>query len=163
MKSIVKPRGKKRSTRRPERPAEIDTATHGQGKQKPRGRVNAYFTHHLWVLVSTLGGLWRTPLATLMTAAVIGIAIAKGGRNIRFNILGQVVWGWISTPVAAAVLSFVLLFFVFAPQIFRVFSADPAVVAEGTGWRAALRRAAVCGKTGSSQVVSSARLERSPA
>jgi penicillin-binding protein 2 len=37
-----------------------------------------------------------------------------------------------------------------------------AVVAEGTGWRARLRRAEVCGKTGSAQVVSKARLERSP-
>jgi PiT family inorganic phosphate transporter len=45
-------------------------------------------------------------------AAVIGIGIAKGGRNIRFSILGLVSWGWVSTPVIAAVTSFVLLFFV---------------------------------------------------
>jgi penicillin-binding protein 2 len=37
-----------------------------------------------------------------------------------------------------------------------------AVVAEGTGLRARLRKATVCGKTGSAQVVSSSRLERSP-
>jgi penicillin-binding protein 2 len=37
-----------------------------------------------------------------------------------------------------------------------------AVVAEGTGWRARLRRAEVCGKTGSAQVVSRAALARSP-
>jgi penicillin-binding protein 2 len=37
-----------------------------------------------------------------------------------------------------------------------------AVVAGGTGWRARLRSAAVCGKTGSAQVVSKARLEASP-
>jgi penicillin-binding protein 2 len=37
-----------------------------------------------------------------------------------------------------------------------------AVVAEGTGWRARLKRAEVCGKTGSAQVVSKARLKRSP-
>jgi penicillin-binding protein 2 len=37
-----------------------------------------------------------------------------------------------------------------------------AVVAEGTGWRARLRRAVVCGKTGTAQVVSKAALERSP-
>jgi penicillin-binding protein 2 len=37
-----------------------------------------------------------------------------------------------------------------------------AVVAEGTGWRARLRRAEVCGKTGSAQVVSSEALARSP-
>jgi penicillin-binding protein 2 len=37
-----------------------------------------------------------------------------------------------------------------------------AVVARGTGWRARLRRAEVCGKTGSAQVVSRERLESSP-
>jgi penicillin-binding protein 2 len=36
------------------------------------------------------------------------------------------------------------------------------VVAGGTGWRARLSRVAVCGKTGSAQVVARARLERSP-
>jgi penicillin-binding protein 2 len=36
------------------------------------------------------------------------------------------------------------------------------VVAEGTGYRARLRSAEVCGKTGSAQVVSKARLEASP-
>lgn len=37
-----------------------------------------------------------------------------------------------------------------------------AVVAGGTGWRARLRNVAVCGKTGSAQVVAHARLEREP-
>jgi penicillin-binding protein 2 len=37
-----------------------------------------------------------------------------------------------------------------------------AVVAGGTGWRARLRSAEVCGKTGSAQVVSKARLQASP-
>jgi penicillin-binding protein 2 len=36
------------------------------------------------------------------------------------------------------------------------------VVAEGTGWRARLQTVAVCGKTGSAQVVSRSRLEKSP-
>jgi PiT family inorganic phosphate transporter len=55
-------------------------------------------------------------------AAVIGIGLAKGGRNIRFSVLGHVFWGWVSTPVVAAMLSFVLLFFVQNVFSQRVFS-----------------------------------------
>lgn len=103
-------RGKKRSTRRSERSAEAVTASNsfatnadsnsvgGQGKQKPRGRVNAYFTHHLWVLVSSLGVLWRTPLATLMTAAVIGIALAlPAGLHVLLQNVQQLSTGWEGT------------------------------------------------------------------
>jgi PiT family inorganic phosphate transporter len=54
-------------------------------------------------------------------AAVVGIGIAKGGRNIQIGILGQVFWGWFSTPVISAAMSFVLLFFVqnvFSQKVF---------------------------------------------
>ncbi len=65
---------------------------------KPRGRVNAYFTHHLWVLVSSLGSLWRTPLATLMTAAVIGIALAlPAGLHVLLQNVQQLSSGWEGT------------------------------------------------------------------
>lgn len=37
---------------------------------------NAWLTHHLYVLLSSLGQMLRTPLPNLMTAAVIGIALA---------------------------------------------------------------------------------------
>jgi cell division transport system permease protein len=42
----------------------------------PRSRLNVYFSHHLWVAISTLGNLWRSPLSTLMTSSVIAIALA---------------------------------------------------------------------------------------
>ncbi len=38
--------------------------------------IKTYLTHHLWVAVSSLGYLSRTPFATLLTAAVIAIALA---------------------------------------------------------------------------------------
>jgi len=66
-------------------------------------------------------------------AAVVGIAIAKGGRNIQLGMLGQVFWGWVSTPVVAAGTSFVLLFFVqnvFSQKVFTPVQHElsPAVV-----------------------------------
>jgi PiT family inorganic phosphate transporter len=67
-------------------------------------------------------------------AAVVGVAIAKGGRNIRLGILGQVFWGWVSTPVVAAGTSFLLLFFVqnvFSQKVFTPVQHEisPAVAA----------------------------------
>jgi PiT family inorganic phosphate transporter len=68
-------------------------------------------------------------------AAVIGIGIAKGGRNIQLGILGQVFWGWFSTPVIAGATSFVLLFVVQNVFLQKVLSPvqhelSPAVVAK---------------------------------
>ena len=45
-----------------------------------------------------------------VVGAVIGIGLAKGGRNIRFGSLGKIVIGWVTTPVIAAVMCFILLF-----------------------------------------------------
>ncbi len=39
-------------------------------------RVSVYFARHAQVMLNSLGRLWRTPFATLMTAAVLGIALA---------------------------------------------------------------------------------------
>jgi PiT family inorganic phosphate transporter len=45
-----------------------------------------------------------------VVGGVIGIGIAKGGRNINLGILGRISAGWVSTPIAAGVTSFILLF-----------------------------------------------------
>ena len=83
-------------------------------------------------------GLPTVPLVPVSSsqaviAGVIGIGIAKGGRNIRLGVMGHVFWGWVSTPVVAAVSSFVLLFFVqnvFAQKVFSpvLYEISPAVV-----------------------------------
>lgn len=67
-------------------------------RSRPRGRVNAYFTHHLWVLVSTLGQLSRTPFSTFMTAAVIGIALAlPAGLHVLLQNVQQLSTSWEGT------------------------------------------------------------------
>lgn len=53
--------------------------------------------------------------------AILGISIAKGGRNINFRLLGKISIGWVATPVMAAILCYVALFFmqnVFMQQVF---------------------------------------------
>ncbi len=58
---------------RPTRPPSSHTQ---QRKAKPSQQGNAWLSHHFYVLFSSLGHLVRTPLPTLMTATVIGIALA---------------------------------------------------------------------------------------
>jgi PiT family inorganic phosphate transporter len=42
---------------------------------------------------------------------VIGIAIAKRGRNLKYDVLARVAGGWAATPIMAGILSFFGLFF----------------------------------------------------
>ncbi len=44
--------------------------------------------------------------------AVIGVGLAKGGKNIHFGVMGKISLGWVAAPLLACALSFVLLFFV---------------------------------------------------
>lgn len=61
-------------------------------------------------------GLPSLPLVPVSSSqavvgAVLGLGLAKGGRNINFKLLGKIGVGWILTPITAAVISFILLFF----------------------------------------------------
>lgn len=61
-------------------------------------------------------GLPSLPLVPVSSSqavigAVIGIGIAKGGHGVRWSILGRIAIGWIATPIIAALVCFVSLFF----------------------------------------------------
>ena len=61
-------------------------------------------------------GLTTIPLVPVSSSqavigAVIGIAVVKGGRGVRYSVLGKVAGGWAATPAIAAVLAFLGLFF----------------------------------------------------
>lgn len=61
-------------------------------------------------------GLPTLPLVPVSSSqavigAVIGIGIAKGGRGIRWSILGRIAVGWITTPIISALICFISLFF----------------------------------------------------
>ncbi|MEN6444655.1 MAG: inorganic phosphate transporter [Candidatus Cloacimonas sp.] len=48
----------------------------------------------------------------VIVGAVVGIGLVKGGKNIRYNILGKVSLAWVAAPVIAFVFSFIALFIV---------------------------------------------------
>jgi inorganic phosphate transporter, PiT family len=71
----------------------------------------------------------------VIVGAVMGIGLAKGGKNIRYNVLGRLSLAWIVAPVLAFLFSFVALFItqnVFELQVQRPISytVDKAAVRE---------------------------------
>jgi phosphate/sulfate permease len=61
-------------------------------------------------------GLPPIPMAPVsstqvIVGCIIGIGIYKGVSNINFKVLGEIGIGWITSPVLAGTLSFILLFF----------------------------------------------------
>ncbi len=77
-----------------------------------------------WLIVRGLPSLPLVPVSQSQACvgAVLGISIAKGGRNVNLRLLGKISMGWITTPAIAAVLAYVLLFFmqnVFMQQVYQ--------------------------------------------
>ncbi|MFQ5567896.1 MAG: inorganic phosphate transporter [Paracoccaceae bacterium] len=72
-------------------------------------------------------GLPTIPLVPVSSSqavvgAVLGIGLIRGGRAIRWRVLGGIGLGWLATPVIAGLICFVGLFFlqnVFNQQVFR--------------------------------------------
>jgi PiT family inorganic phosphate transporter len=57
-----------------------------------------------------------------VVGAVVGIGLLKGGRGIRWRTLGGIAGSWAISPVIAAILSFISLFFlqnVFEQEVYR--------------------------------------------
>lgn len=46
-----------------------------------------------------------------IVGSVIGIALLRGGRGIRWRMLGEITGAWMLTPLVAVVISFIALFF----------------------------------------------------
>jgi len=61
-------------------------------------------------------GLPTIPLVPVSSSqavvgAVIGIGLAKGGRNLHLGVVGRISMGWVLTPVISALLTFISLYF----------------------------------------------------
>ncbi len=66
-----------------------------RNRPKKSSRLRAYFGHHLRVSLASLGRLYVQPIATLMTAAVIAIALALPvGLYIGLDNIGKISSGW---------------------------------------------------------------------
>ncbi|GBD93586.1 phosphate transporter family protein [bacterium BMS3Abin05] len=68
-----------------------------------------------WLIAHGLPPIPLVPVSSsqAVVGAIIGIGIIKShGSGINFNVLWKIGSGWITTPIAAGVLSFVALFFV---------------------------------------------------
>jgi PiT family inorganic phosphate transporter len=68
-------------------------------------------------------GLPTIPLVPLSSTqvvigAVIGVGLAKGGKGIRYNVLGKIAGGWVIAPVVAGVSCYVALFI--AQNVFQL-------------------------------------------
>jgi PiT family inorganic phosphate transporter len=64
----------------------------------------------------TAHGLPAIPLVPVSSSqavigAVLGLGLLKGGRGIRFRVLGDIAVGWVTTPVIACIVTFIALFF----------------------------------------------------
>jgi len=62
-------------------------------------------------------GLPAIPLVPVSSSqvvigSIIGIGLYKGGKEIKYNMLGSISLGWLATPLVAGVLAFFMLFFV---------------------------------------------------
>lgn len=67
-----------------------------------------------WLIRQGLPPIPLVPVSSTQAVigGVLGIALVKGGRGIRYRVLGSIAAGWVTTPVIAGVVSFVALFFV---------------------------------------------------
>jgi len=75
-------------------------------------------------------GLPAIPLVPVSSSqaivgAVVGIGLLKGGKGIRWRTVGEIVIGWVATPIIAAMICFISLFFfqnVFLQKTYQPFT-----------------------------------------
>jgi len=76
-----------------------------------------------WLSAQGLPTIPLVPLSSsqVVIGAVLGIGYAHGGKGIQYKALLKVASGWVSTPIIAAIITFLALFFlqnVFGQQVY---------------------------------------------
>lgn len=66
-----------------------------------------------WLAANGLPTIPLVPVSSsqAMVGAIVGISIMQGMSGIRWSVLGRIIVGWIVTPIAAGLISFIGLFF----------------------------------------------------
>lgn len=77
-----------------------------------------------WLMGHGLPAIPLVPVSSsqAVIGAVLGLGVLKGGRGIRFRVLGEIAAGWVTTPVIACAITFIALFFlqnVFSIQVMQ--------------------------------------------
>ena len=77
-----------------------------------------------WLISNGLPAIPLVPVSSsqAVIGALIGIGLLKGGKGIKYNVLGGIASGWITTPIIAGIITFISLFFlqnVFDQQVSR--------------------------------------------
>lgn len=74
--------------------------------------------------------LVQVSITQAMVGAIVGIGFAKGGRYINYRIIGKIALGWLITPIFAAVICLISLFFVqnvFQQKVFNPISFEVTI------------------------------------
>jgi len=134
-------------------PTGIDLPHEGSGLMpSPEWKMRLFKTPwYAGETVSVAIGQGQVSATPLQMARVVSV-IANGGRLVRPHLVKSPAGG-VEAPASLGI---------HPETIAAVKEGLRAVVAEGSGWRARLQTVEVCGKTGSAQVVSRSRLEKSP-
>ena len=85
-------------------------ASHTLGKLGAVNALGGAFSAALSVYLMTIA---RFPVSTsqAIVGAIIGMGLLKCGKNINWRLVGGISSGWVITPIIAALISFVSLFF----------------------------------------------------
>lgn len=96
MRNKKKVRQRKRPQARPQVSSVfVDNDAEVRSRNRSSSSLGRYFAHHAWVARNSMLKLLLTPLSTLMTAAVIAIALSlPAGLYILLNDLQNVVTSW---------------------------------------------------------------------
>jgi len=77
----------------------------------------------IWLTSRGLPSFPLVPVSSsqAVVGAILGIGLAKGGRNINISVLKSIGLGWIVTPVISAFLAYIALFFMQNVFMFKVY------------------------------------------